>query len=164
MKREVFVVITQCDWTLFQVWLHSQNSEQHLFPVPHGSAAAKLERQWLHSMISHVNFFMIISLAVGRGGTQTRPTTVTHLCTNSGATAWRFDNRGGREGHTRSEGWGARWEGKIGRENEIEGQTRFPLDGLAAENVPLLGKWLRGVGGGPALLCYYALQRSPTAG
>lgn len=37
-------------------------------------------------------------------------------------------------------GGGARWEGKEGREDEIEGQTRFPLDGLAAENVPLLGK------------------------
>lgn len=39
-------------------------------------------------------------------------------------------------------GWGGgtRWEGKEGREDEIEGQTRFPLDGLAAENVPLLGK------------------------
>lgn len=29
-------------------------------------------------------------------------------------------------------------EGRRGR--EIAGQTRFPLDGLAAENVPLLGK------------------------
>lgn len=27
-----------------------------------------------------------------------------------------------------------------GRGREIAGQTRFPLDGLAAENVPLLGK------------------------
>lgn len=35
-----------------------------------------------------------------------------------------------------------RWEeGRgLGREGEIAGQTRFPLDGLAAENVPLLGK------------------------
>lgn len=41
-----------------------------------------------------------------------------------------------------------RWEGvthterkgKVGREKEIEGQTRFPLDALATENVPLLGK------------------------
>lgn len=34
--------------------------------------------------------------------------------------------------------------GKVGegkrREREIAGQTRFPLDGLAAENAPLLGK------------------------
>lgn len=27
-----------------------------------------------------------------------------------------------------------------GREKEIEGQTRFPLDALATENVPLLSK------------------------
>lgn len=33
---------------------------------------------------------------------------------------------------------GGRAEG--GRGREIAGQTRFPLDGLAAENVPLLGK------------------------
>lgn len=34
----------------------------------------------------------------------------------------------------------ARWKRKVGREKEIEGQTRFPLDALATENVPLLGK------------------------
>lgn len=55
------------------------------------------------------------------------------------------------------------WQGEEGG-REIVGQTRFPLDGLAAENVPLLGKWLRGVGGGPMLLFYYVLQRSPKAG
>lgn len=37
-------------------------------------------------------------------------------------------------------GGGIRWKGKVGREKEIEGQTRFPLDALATENVPLLGK------------------------
>lgn len=53
---------------------------------------------------------------------------------------------------------------KGGREGEFVGQTRFPLDGLAAENVPLLGKWLRGEQGGAEPLCYYVLQRSPKAG
>ena len=35
---------------------------------------------------------------------------------------------------------GGKVGGEKGREREIAGQTRFPLDGLAAENAPLLGK------------------------
>lgn len=35
---------------------------------------------------------------------------------------------------------GGKVGGEPGREREIAGQTRFPLDGLVAENVPLLGK------------------------
>lgn len=51
----------------------------------------------------------------------------------------------GRERHTQSKtgrerAREERWEGEEGREKETAGQTRFPLDGLAAENAPLLGK------------------------
>lgn len=72
------------------------------------------------------------------------PKTVTPSCTYSGAAEQHEGFTIEREGDIH-ETWGAgevgvRWESKVGREKEIEGQTRFPLDGLAAENVPLLGK------------------------
>lgn len=52
--------------------------------------------------------------------------------------------RGGSDTHrakqAERESKGGKVGGKKGREREIAGQTRFPLDGLAAENSSLLGK------------------------
>ena len=45
-----------------------------------------------------------------------------------------------RERERERERKGGKGGGGAGREREIAGQTRFPLDGLAAENAPLLGK------------------------
>lgn len=52
--------------------------------------------------------------------------------------------RGGSDTQSKTgrerESKGGKVGGETGREREIAGQTRFPLDGLAAENAPLLGK------------------------